>query len=107
MHTRPVRKTLHWILQTVGSVIAIVGMIIIYWLKQRHFTSTHGLLGLISGIFTLTGMLNGVSALFAIESNKYVKPIYLKIVHNITGITAFVIGGNEFRVFFGYNRTTK
>lgn len=98
-YTRPVKKTLHWILQTVGSLVALIGMIIEFANKQRHFTTTHAILGLIAGIFTLLGMLNGVTALFSIELNKYVKPIYLKMAHNVNGIAAFVLGKNQFRMF--------
>lgn len=93
-HTRSVRKTLHWILQTVGSLVAILGMIIEFLNKQQHFTTTHAILGLIAGLFTLIGMLNGVTALFSVELKKYVKPIYFKMAHNVTGIAAFVLGKN-------------
>lgn len=91
-HTRYVKKTSHWILQTVGSLVAILGMIIEFMNKQRHFTTTHAILGLVAGIFTLIGMLNGVTALFSVELKKRVKPIYFKMAHNITGMAAFVLG---------------
>lgn len=92
--TRYVRKTAHWILQTVGSLVAILGMIIEFMNKKQHFTTTHAILGLIAGIFTLIGMLNGVTALFSIELKKFVKPIHFKMAHNIAGIAAFVLGKN-------------
>lgn len=91
-HTRQVKKTLHWVLQAIGSLAAITGMIIEFMNKSRHFQSTHSILGLTAGILTTFGMLNGVTALWSIELKKFVKPIYMKIAHNLNGIAAFVLG---------------
>lgn len=93
-HTRYVRKTFHWVLQTIGSLAAIIGMIIEFSNKTRHFQSTHSIIGLTAGILTLIGMLNGVTALFVIELKRYTKPFYLKMAHNVNGIAAFVLGNN-------------
>lgn len=95
-HTRQTHKTLHWILQALGSSAAIAGMVIEFygkWQSSRsHFVSTHAILGLVAFILTLLGIFNGVSALWSVEMRTYVKPVYLKMVHNITGIAAFVLG---------------
>lgn len=95
-HTRKTQKTLHWILQGLGSSAAIVGMIIEFinrWQSNKnHFTSTHSILGLTAFILTLLGMFNGVSALWSVELRTYVKPVYLKMAHNLNGIAAFVLG---------------
>lgn len=95
-HTRQTQKTLHWILQAVGSWAAITGMIIEYIGRSQksksHFSSTHSIIGLIAGIFTLIGMLNGISALWSVELKKYARPVYFKLAHNLNGIAAFVLG---------------
>lgn len=91
-HTQPVKRLLHWILQAIGSTMAIAGMIIEYVNRGTHFRSTHSIIGLTAGIFTLIGMLNGVSALWSVELRKYLPPVYLKCFHNLIGIVAFVLG---------------
>lgn len=95
-HSRQTKKTIHWILQAIGSTSAIAGMTIEFigrWEKSKyHFISLHSKFGLAAGIFTLIGMLNGTSALWSVELRSYMKPIYLKFIHNLTGITAFVLG---------------
>lgn len=91
-HTRYTRKTFHWILQTIGSLAAIAGMIIEFVNKQRHFQSTHSILGLVAGILTVIGMINGITAAYSIQLKRYVKPIYMKMAHNLNGIAAFVLG---------------
>lgn len=91
-HSRKTKRTLHWLMQAVGSIGAITGMIIEFWQKQNHFQSTHAKLGLSAGIFTAIGMLNGISALWSIELRAFLKPLYWKFIHNLAGITAFVLG---------------
>lgn len=93
---RQTQKTIHWILQSIGSTAVIAGVIIEYIgrsLKSKsHFSSTHSTIGLIALIFTLIGMLNGISALWSVQLGKYMRPIYFKLAHNMTGIIAFVLG---------------
>lgn len=95
-HTRQTQKTIHWVLQAVGSSVAILGIIIEYIGRSQkskpHFSSTHSTIGLIAAIFTFIGMLNGISALWSLELKIYVRPIYLKLAHNLNGIAAFVLG---------------
>lgn len=95
-HSRNTQKTLHWLLQAIGSTAAVVGMIVEFvsrWQNGKfHFTTTHSVVGLIAGIFTLVGMLNGISALWSVELRKYACPVYFKLAHNSIGISAFVLG---------------
>lgn len=93
---RQSQRTFHWILQAAGSTSALSGMITEFVSRQQrskvHFSTTHSILGLTAGIFTLIGMLNGVSALWSVELRRYISPVYLKLVHNLNGMTAFVLG---------------
>lgn len=95
-HSQPMKRLLHWVLQAIDSRMATAGMILEYVNRDMrgvsHFHSKHSIVGLIAGIFTLIGMLNGISALWAIDLRKYVAPVYLKIFHNLTGLAAFVLG---------------
>lgn len=110
-HSRQTHKTLHWILQGLGSSAAVAGMIIEFinrWQKSKnHFISTHSILGLTAFILTILGVLNGVSALWAVELRARIKPVYLKFAHNLNGIAAFVIG-NQFSLQIGlYEQKTQ
>lgn len=102
-YARPRQKTFHWVLQAVGSTMAIAGMVTEFYGRSQknknHIISTHSTIGLIAGIFTLIGMFNGVSALWSVELRKYVRPVYLKLLHNLNGIAAFVLGKIVFNLF--------
>lgn len=95
-HTRQMQKTIHWILQALGSSAAITGIVIEYIgrnLKSKaHFSSTHSTIGLIAVIFTFIGMINGVSALWSVKLKKFARPVYFKLAHNLNGMIAFVLG---------------
>lgn len=94
--SRQSKRTIHWMLQALGSTLAIVGASLEFisrWQKGKvHFHSTHSILGLIAVIFTIIAMFNGISALWSTELKRYVRPVYLKLGHNIVGLAAFVVG---------------
>lgn len=95
-HTRHTKKTLHWVLQAIGSTSAIIGMSLEVISKiqngRQHFYTPHAIIGLSAGIFTLIGMMSGVGALWSVELRKYGRPLYFKLAHNLNGIIAFVLG---------------
>lgn len=95
-YDRKKQRTLHWVLQAIGSSIAIFGIVLEYISREKkgkkHFKEGHGLVGLIAAILTIITMLNGVSALWSVNFYKYIKPAYLKLIHNLNGIAAFVCG---------------
>ncbi|XP_062551818.1 probable transmembrane reductase CYB561D1 [Armigeres subalbatus] len=90
------KRRLHWILQLIGCVAIIVGTAIEVWDKERrnrsHFKSDHAITGLVSIIFIVLSMLNGVASIYAYKIRNIIKPIYVKMSHYICGIVAFVIG---------------
>ncbi|XP_055300562.1 transmembrane reductase CYB561D2-like [Sitodiplosis mosellana] len=110
--TRQSKKTIHWVLQAVGSSVAILGIFIEYIGRELieretkkpkpHFSSTHSVIGLIAAIFTMIGMFNGISALWSIKLKKYARPVYFKLAHNLTGTTAFILG--MIALFIGYDK---
>lgn len=93
---RQTQRTLHWILQVIGSSAALLGIIIEFigrWQKSKdHFISTHSTIGLIAGIFMLITLLGGVSALWSTKLKKYARPIHFKLAHNFSGISVFILG---------------
>lgn len=105
-HTRQTQKTVHWVLQAVGSSAAILGIVIEYIGRslnsKPHFSSTHSTIGLIAAVFTLIGMVNGISALWSIELKNYARPVYFKLAHNLHGIVAFLLGMTA--LYFGYDK---
>lgn len=58
-YSRKTRTNLHWILQLVGSVCSIWGIVDKMVYKEVHFTTTHGKLGSYVG-FTFLSALWGV-----------------------------------------------
>lgn len=103
-YTRQTQRTFHWVLQAAGSSIAMIGIIFEYVSREqknkKHFKAGHGLVGLIAAILTLVSMLGGVSALYSNYLKKFVRPVFLKLAHNLNGIAAFVLGKfpNRFRI---------
>lgn len=97
-YSRQTQRTLHWVLQAIGSSMAMVGIVLEYVSREQkgkaHFKFGHGLMGLITGILTLISMVGGVSALWSIYFKRYIKPVYLKLAHNLNGVAAFVCGKN-------------
>lgn len=112
-HSRRTKNNIHWIMQVVGSILSIAGCIVEYRDRRTHFRSIHSMtgkpttdakllvnpsipfffcVGLISIVFLLISLLNGISALWAHELRKCVKPVYNKFFHNFVGIATFVIG---------------
>lgn len=86
----------HWILQGIGSILIISGIIIefIYrWKRDRpHFEHIHEKLGLAALIFMLLAIILGVFAKFANDLHKILRPLLLKMLHNIVGTISFSLG---------------
>lgn len=92
----PQRRTVHWILQVVGSLCVIVGIALEYYWRdinnKLHFHDTHSILGLVALILMLLSMTNGLGALFSVELRRKIKPVYMKLGHQFVGLCCFVIG---------------
>ncbi|XP_055636078.1 uncharacterized protein LOC129775396 [Toxorhynchites rutilus septentrionalis] len=95
MNSAETKRILHWALQAIGFVAIFVGTGLEYYKKDgkhSHFGSPHGVTGLISIVFIVLSMLNGVVGLYAMKIKHLIKPVYIKLGHYLTGIVAFVIG---------------
>lgn len=93
-HSPETKRTVHWVLQVIGSLMAIIGTIVLYPKRSKHFFSVHAVTGLISLIFTALAAINGILAHRrpAFYRKYKLRPVVAKIIHNFTGITTFVIG---------------
>lgn len=95
------KRRIHWILQTIGSLLALSGIIVEYVnYRGEHFATKHAIIGLISGVLLLIGLCNGCIALWSNELRKIFRPVVLKCLHNIIG-TATVVLGNKLYTFNG------
>lgn len=107
------KKWVHILLQILGSAFAIIGVYIEIYSKwgRTHFTSNHAILGellsatsskylykifihtgLVSTILLFITFFNGIFAMNSMKLKKFLKPLHLKISHNLLSIGAFVIG---------------
>lgn len=96
LHSVSTKTRLHWILQGLGSVMALLGIVLefIYRVKasKGHLETPHAIVGLVSGIFTLISLFNGMATLWSSKLKTYVKPVFLKCFHNCAGLLAFGLG---------------
>lgn len=44
-HVVRTKRTIHWIMQVIGSIFAIVGTVCVYWGRATHFRTVHSLTG--------------------------------------------------------------
>ncbi|XP_055300573.1 probable transmembrane reductase CYB561D1 [Sitodiplosis mosellana] len=88
------KRTLHWLIQVIGSLMAIVGTTVFYSTRQFHFQTTHSITGLISLIFAVVGCINGIAAINTQKVyKKYrIRPVVSKMFHKFIGIASFVLG---------------
>lgn len=99
-HSARTKRNIHWIMQVIGSTMAIVGTIILYPQRPIHFKTVHSVTGLISLILTVIALINGIAALWPVQFySKYnIRPVVSKVLHNFVGVSAFVIG-EQFNCF--------
>uniref|UniRef100_A0A336LK63 ascorbate ferrireductase (transmembrane) n=1 Tax=Culicoides sonorensis TaxID=179676 RepID=A0A336LK63_CULSO len=91
--TRRQKSNAHLILQIFGSGIAIAGLgIQIYRKGGLTWKSNHSILGTISGIFLLINLVIGFATFWSMKLKEWIKPVYLKLVHNCLGILCFLFG---------------
>lgn len=94
--SRKRRKTIHWILQSIGFVITFIGIVCEFLRREKyssaHFTTIHAVTGLIAFLFSIIALINGVMASKAWNLREYIKPINSKFSHNLIGIASFVMG---------------
>ncbi|CAG9788038.1 unnamed protein product [Diatraea saccharalis] len=83
------KRLIHWVMQIGGSVVAIVGCILMSLSKSINFNTLHGQFALVSMVFTVASLLNGLTSLYAYELRKYIPGILSRLTHICFGIVAF------------------
>nr|XP_049700196.1 probable transmembrane reductase CYB561D1 isoform X3 [Helicoverpa armigera] len=87
------KRRAHWILQILGSVLAIVGSFIKIVDKPIHWNSYHGQFALVALVFTVVSMVNGLTSLYAYELRKFIPAKLSKLTHICFGVVGFATAG--------------
>lgn len=82
------KRTIHFVLQVIGSVLAIAGSILSIT-KFKNFNSAHGILGLIAMILTFLSLIGGLVNVFAQKLNKF--PVLIKSCHACLGSVTLIV----------------
>ncbi|XP_076285673.1 transmembrane reductase CYB561D2 [Lasioglossum baleicum] len=94
--SRRVRSHVHWVLQVLGLVCILAGVIVMYQAKEKnkrgHFKSVHAILGLTSVVIMIVLAVCGYPVLVAVKLRKLIKPVIIKCTHNFLGIACLVLG---------------
>ncbi|CAD0197766.1 unnamed protein product [Chrysodeixis includens] len=83
------RKRIHWILQIMGSVLAIAGSALYIEFKTVHWDTLHGQFGLVALVFTIASLINGLTSLYAHEFRKVIPGKLSKVTHICFGVVAY------------------
>lgn len=91
------RVKYHLYCQVAGIICAFIGFIAIYVNKnlygKNHFTSYHGLSGLLVMIVVAFVGIGGSLTYYSFSLRTYVRPVVLKIFHSGGGILTLIAGG--------------
>ncbi|XP_013097287.2 uncharacterized protein LOC106080439 [Stomoxys calcitrans] len=81
----------HWLLQLIGSIVGLVGVGIKICIEDIHFHTLHGIVGLVTTILLLLGLVSGLSALYANEMRNFMQPLFNKTLHNMWGLMTYTL----------------
>ncbi|XP_031766919.1 uncharacterized protein LOC113514619 [Galleria mellonella] len=100
------RRRAHWVLQVMGSGLAIAGSAIGIQTKSVHWNSLHGQFALVALVFTCASLVNGLSSLYAFELSKRIRlpPNLSKVPHILFGVVAFVAA--SISLCYGYDKNS-
>lgn len=103
--TRNSKGLVHGALQIIGSGLALAGAIIEIYIKQKlKWSNNHVFLGLVATGLLIVNLIIGVFTFYAGKKwmRKFVHPLYVKFLHNLIGVSCFVIG--MVTLYYGYKR---
>ncbi|XP_053608733.1 uncharacterized protein LOC128674276 [Plodia interpunctella] len=83
------KRIAHWVLQIMGSTLAIVGSFIKMMDKTVHFDTLHAQFSLVALLFTTACLVNGLTSLYAYELRKIIPGTLSKVTHICFGTIAF------------------
>ncbi|XP_026324442.1 uncharacterized protein LOC113233534 [Hyposmocoma kahamanoa] len=84
------KRRVHWILQLVGSILAIAGSVLKSIDNNVNWFSYHGQFGLVAVGFTILSLINGFTSLYAYELSRIIPGNLSKLTHICFGVVAFL-----------------
>lgn len=104
--SRRAKGWIHGVLQVLASSCAFAGIIVELYVHDWMllWNSNHVFLGLTATLFLILNVILGVVVFYSGSAavRKIANPLYLKFMHNLIGITCFVIGMTT--LYFGFGR---
>ncbi|KOB64897.1 Uncharacterized protein OBRU01_15458 [Operophtera brumata] len=97
------KRRAHYILQILGSGLAITGSFIKILDKEQHWTTLHGQFGLVALVFTSVSLVNGLSSLWAFELRRVLPGNLSKLTHICFGTVGF--SAACITLCFGFEKT--
>ncbi|XP_067118433.1 transmembrane reductase CYB561D2 [Centruroides vittatus] len=90
---KPLKITIHWILQVSALSLALIGFLVIFYSKilknKWHFQTWHAIFGLVTILMTLAECMGGILAKYSFLLKKFVKPLTIKRAHALSSILTF------------------
>ncbi|XP_072328162.1 transmembrane reductase CYB561D2 isoform X1 [Scyliorhinus torazame] len=94
-YSRKIKVRVHWLLQGLTTMCAILGLTIISYNKylndKPHFTSWHGLVGLVTVFYICMQSIGGVSLLYPKLMGNW-SLSKLKLYHATSGLVGYLLG---------------
>lgn len=97
------KRRIHWIVQIVGFVLAIVGSFIKILDKNIHWNTYHGQFALVAMVFTAVSLVNGLTSLYAYELRKFLPSNLSKLSHICFGTVAFA--ASSISLCYGFDKS--
>ncbi|XP_059060920.1 uncharacterized protein LOC131853865 [Achroia grisella] len=83
------KKTIHFVLQVLGSILALAGSILRITSLNENFNSTHGILGWVAMILTFLSLIGGVINLYSQKLNLF--PFLIRSCHACIGCVTLIV----------------
>ncbi|XP_014358853.2 uncharacterized protein LOC106711131 [Papilio machaon] len=96
------KRRAHWILQILGSGIALAGNFIKILDKSVHWNTYHGQFALVAIVFTVTSLINGLASLYAYEWRRIFNGTISKLTHICFGTVAFA--ASSISLCYGFDK---
>lgn len=89
------RITLHWILHTIGGFFITASFGVIIASKnskgKAHFTTWHGIFGLITIVCVALSVFGGLIAKYSFQLRQTFRPVVVKVLHSVFGSVVYVL----------------
>ncbi|KAL4705123.1 hypothetical protein ACJJTC_009754 [Scirpophaga incertulas] len=98
------KKLLHWIMQVLGSLLALIGSFIKILDKNQHWNTLHGQFALVAMVFTSVSLVNGLTSLYAFELRRFLPGLLSKLTHICFGVVGFLTA--SISLIYGFQKNS-